>query len=794
MNQKIEKYAKILELDKILSALSAHTSFSGSAELAAELAPVSSIDEVDERLSLTEETFFLMARYGAPTITRIHSVASPLKRAEIGAVLSPVELLRIGEVLRMIRSVSEWRSRFSNEETKLDFLFFALSPNRFLEDSIHNAILSEEEIADNASPELATIRRKIRSAESRAREALEKIVRGQSYQKYLQDNIITIRDGRFVVPVKAEYRTEISGLIHDTSSSGATLFIEPMAAVSANNEIRILHGKEQEEIERILSELSASCASFGSDILSGYNLLCQIDFLFAKAKLGYQMNAQRPKLNDRGEIFLKGARHPLIDPDKVVATDISLGKDFDCLVITGPNTGGKTVTLKTIGLLTLMTMCGLLIPVRDGSIVSVFDKILVDIGDEQSIEQSLSTFSAHMTNIISILGEADITALALIDELGAGTDPVEGAALAVAILESLRKKGCKIAATTHYAELKVYALTTARVENGSCEFDVNTLKPTYRLLIGVPGRSNAFAISTRLGLDESIVEAAKGFMDTESRRFEDVIENLEASRQTYEQKAEEAEQLRISLKELKRETEAEKERSYNQREQEMELARKEARELVRRAERETEKLLEELQEIKRQKDSATFSENLAKAKSGMRSRLNAIKDEADPVIMTRDNSNYTLPRPLKKGDEVLILDLDRKGTVLDVSSSGQVTVAAGIVKTKVSLSNLRLIEGGKKEQTASVGRRGVRGNAERNAESQIDIRGMNVEEATMVLDQYIDNAVLANIPSVTIIHGKGTGVLRAGVHSYLRRHKCIRTFRLGTFGEGEMGVTIAELK
>ena len=552
MSETMERHFKALELDKILHLLAEETSCDAAAELAQNLRPSTSLSQVKRLLTETDEAHTMMARFGAPSFGGLKDVSNSLRRAEAGGTLNMTELLRIATVLRTLRGIVDWRSKSEGVKSILDDRFDAIMPNKYLEDRINHAILSEEEMADNASPQLATIRRKIRSASSRAREQLEKMVRSPVTQKYLQDPIITMRDGRFVVPVKAECRGDVPGLVHDTSSSGATVFVEPMAVVEANNEVRVLLSQEQAEMERILAELSAEAGNFASGIIFGYKEAVELNLIFAKANLGYKMKATLPLVNDEGKIELKRARHPLIDKEKVVPTDIELGLHFDTLVITGPNTGGKTVSLKTVGLLTLMAMCGLLLPVADNSQISIFNHVLADIGDEQSIEQSLSTFSAHMTNIIKIFEQADASSLILLDELGAGTDPIEGAALAMSILEALRRKGTRIAATTHYAELKAYALQTEGVENACCEFDVTTLRPTYRLLIGVPGRSNAFAISLRLGMDPEIVEHARELVSSENTRFEDVVQSLETSRQRLEEERKEAQRQRLEAEEASR--------------------------------------------------------------------------------------------------------------------------------------------------------------------------------------------------------------------------------------------------
>lgn len=790
MSETMERHFKALELDKILHLLAEETSCDAAAELAQNLRPSTSLSQVKRLLTETDEAHTMMARFGAPSFGGLKDVSNSLRRAEAGGTLNMTELLRIATVLRTLRGIVDWRSKSEGVKSILDDRFDAIMPNKYLEDRINHAILSEEEMADNASPQLATIRRKIRSASSRAREQLEKMVRSPVTQKYLQDPIITMRDGRFVVPVKAECRGDVPGLVHDTSSSGATVFVEPMAVVEANNEVRVLLSQEQAEMERILAEFSAEAGNFASGIISGYKEAVELNLIFAKANLGYKMKATLPLVNDEGKIELKRARHPLIDKEKVVPTDIELGLHFDTLVITGPNTGGKTVSLKTVGLLTLMAMCGLLLPVADNSQISIFNHVLADIGDEQSIEQSLSTFSAHMTNIIKIFEQADASSLILLDELGAGTDPIEGAALAMSILEALRRKGTRIAATTHYAELKAYALQTEGVENACCEFDVTTLRPTYRLLIGVPGRSNAFAISLRLGMDPEIVEHARELVSSENTRFEDVVQSLETSRQRLEEERKEAQRQRLEAEEASRAAKERKDAIDAQADREMEEARRRASELIARTRGQIDAMLNEMEELKKQKNKALTAEQKAKLKSGLR----ALENEADPV-RKKDEEAYVLPRPLKKGDPVLIYDIDKKGTVLQPPDKDGKTalVQAGIIQTRVPVSNLRLLNEKpvKKPQgsvTRSVNRANVR------AAMELDVRGQTSDEALMNVDQFIDSAVLAGINMLTIIHGKGTGALRAAVQQHLKRHPNVKSFRLGTFGEGEAGVTIVELK
>ena len=789
--QEYQRHWRALELDKILKLLAEQTACDDAAELALHLTPSTSLSEVQRLLGETDEAHTLMARFGSPSFGGLSNVSNSLRRAEAGGTLTMGELLRVAGVLRTLRGIVEWRSKSEGVKSILDWRFESLVPNKYLEDRITGAILSEEEMADNASPRLSDIRRKIRAACTRAREQLDKMIHSPVYQKYLQDPIVTLRGGRFVVPVKAEHRAEVPGLVHDTSASGATIFVEPMSVVEANNQVKVLLSEEQKEMERILAELSAETGNFAGGIISSYEAAVELNLIFAKANLGYKMKASLPQVNDQGEILLKKARHPLIPADKVVPTDIELGVGFDTLVITGPNTGGKTVTLKTIGLFTLMAECGLLLPVADNSRISVFDRVLADIGDEQSIEQSLSTFSAHMTNIIHVLDQAGSASLVLLDELGAGTDPVEGAALAMAILEALRQKGAKIAATTHYAELKVYALQTTGVENACCEFDVTTLRPTYRLLIGVPGRSNAFAISRRLGMSEEIVDRAKELVSGEDARFEDVVQRLETSRQSLESERAKAEEARLEAARAKREAQKIRDEIQAKAEREMEEARRRAAELVARTRSQIDAMLNEMEELKKQQNKALSSEQKAKLKADLR----ALEDAADPVH-AKEQGTYVLPRPLKVGDTVLIFDIDKKATVLKLpeGNSNTVLVQAGIIQTRVPLSNLRLVQEKPKQQPRRTITRNVTGRAQAKVTTELDLRGQNTEEALMNVDRFIDSALLTGVNMLTIIHGKGTGTLRAAVQQHLKRHPSVASYRLGTFGEGESGVTIVELK
>ena len=783
----MDKNYRALELDKILEMVAKEATCPDAAELARAIQPVYTAAEARHLLEETDAAFVLMAKFGAPSFYGLQNVTNALRRAQAGGGLGLPELLAVGATLRAIRSLKQWHEKSASVKNALTARFEILAPNKYLEEKIFTCIVSEEEVADAASPALAAIRRKIRAASVRAREQLDKLIRSTSHQKHLQEAIVTQRGGRYVVPVKAEYRGEIPGLVHDTSASGATVFIEPMSVVEANNEIRVLQSDEQDEIARILLELSGEAGEFADSIIDSYQYAVQLNLIFAKAQVAYRMKAVVPVIDESRRTVLHAARHPLIDKDQVVPTDISLGESFDALIITGPNTGGKTVSLKTIGLLTLMAMCGLMIPAGEGSRVAVYRHILADIGDEQSIEQSLSTFSAHMTNIIRILRVADSQSLVLLDELGAGTDPVEGAALATALIEELRRKGARLACTTHYAELKAYALETDGVENACCEFDVATLRPTYRLLIGVPGKSNAFAITRRLGMDGRIVDRAGELVSRENTAFEQVVGRLEESRRALEDQLEQAREEARKARESAKQSEEKLEEAGRQAQKEMDRARQEAALIVQKTRQQADALLNELDELRRQKNKALSAEQKARLRAGMRD----LEKASDPV-RRRSNDGYVLPRELQVGDPVLIFDIDKEATVLEAPKDGQVLVQAGVIKTRVALSNLRLLT--KTQQKKQLGRTVTRSVSTQEAATSLDLRGQNVEEGLMEVDAFLDRASRMHLSQVTIIHGKGTGVLRAGVQKHLRKCPQVKSFRLGTYGEGESGVTIVELK
>ena len=784
----MDKHTKALELDKILEMVAEECSSQDGAQLARELEPVHTAAEAQWLLGETDAAFVAMAKYGAPSFYGMKNVTNPLRRAQAGGGLGLRELLDIGATLRTIRGLTQWWGKSGNVTTALTPRFEVLAPNKYLEEKIFTCIVNEEEVADNASPALASIRRKIRAASQRVRDQLDKLIHSQAHQKHLQESIVTQRGGRYVVPVKAEFRGEVPGLVHDTSASGATVFVEPMSVVELNNEIRVLRSDEQDEIARILLELSGEAGSFADSIIESYHYAVELDLIFAKAQVAYKMKAVVPQVGEDGKIALHAARHPLIAKEKVVPTDITLGLEFDTLIITGPNTGGKTVALKTIGLLTLMAMCGLMIPAGEGSRVAVFRHILADIGDEQSIEQSLSTFSSHMVNIIHIFEVADNSSLILLDELGAGTDPVEGAALAEAIIQELRGRGVRLACTTHYAELKAYAIQTPGVENGSCEFDVATLRPTYRLLIGVPGKSNAFAITQRLGMDTAIVDRARELVSREGNAFEQVVGRLEEDRRKME---DELEALRASAAQAKANAEASqrlKDEAEAQAKKEIDRARQEAAQIVQKTRQRADALVGELEELRRQKNKQLSAEQKARLRSG----LKELESSSDPVHQRRDD-NYVLPRPLVVGDEVLLYDIDKEATVLELPKDGTVLVQAGIIKTRVPLGNVRLLSKRqlkKKNPTRTV----TKNVSTPETSSSLDLRGQTVEEALMEVDNFLDRASRMHLSQVTIIHGKGTGALRTAVQQHLRRCSQVKSFRLGTYGEGESGVTIAELK
>ncbi|MGN0629160.1 MAG: endonuclease MutS2 [Oscillospiraceae bacterium] len=790
------RHYRALELDKILAMLGDCAGCDDSRKLALKTEPKTTLREAQRLMDYTSDAHMLSSRFGAPSLRGVKNVCSSLRRAQMGATLSLPEFLEIERFLKALREMKDFRNNYEGEQaTSLDPLFESLMPNIRLEEKIGYTVVSEDEVSDTASPELASIRRKIRNSQAKVKEQLDHMIHSPAYQKYLQEPIVTMRDGRYCVPVKSEYRSEIKGMVHDTSGSGATIFIEPAGVVDENNETRVLKAKEQQEIQRILYELSCDIGNHAETFIEDYSAIVELDLYFAKARLADKMNAVVPALSDDGKIRLTKARHPLIDKTKIVPVDVSLGCDFDVLVITGPNTGGKTVTLKTIGLLTLMAMCGLMIPAGESSSVSVFENVFADIGDEQSIEQSLSTFSSHINNTIHILEKADDRSLVLLDELGAGTDPVEGAALAVAIIERLKLYGAKLAATTHYAEIKMYALQTPRVENACCEFDVETLSPTYKLLIGVPGKSNAFAISERLGMDSGIVDRARELVSTENANFEDVVTKLEESRQKLEKEHEEAERFRRETERIRAEMAEQKAEMEKNKEKELEAARASAKRLVEQVRAEAQKLVDEITETKKAAESDSSEDMAARARAQMKTGLAKIQDIADPI--SGGGENYRLPRKLVRGDTVRINGMSKDGTLVGLpDGAGYCMVQVGIVKSKVHISELRLVENKSKKNTLGGGNvtKSVESTSRRSAALEVDLRGMDAEQGVLEMERFIDECVLMNLKTVSVIHGKGTGVLRSAVHQALKKNKAVASFRLGAYGEGETGVTIVELK
>lgn len=788
-----EKSLNILELPVVLDMLAAEAVTDGGKEACRSLRPSSDRLEVKNRLAETSAAKEMMVVRGSPSLSGIKDIRPSLSRADLGGSLNTIELLNIARVLQCTRLVKGYTSDDKLGKSCIDHLFAALHANRFLEEKITGSIVGEDEISDSASSELANIRRKIRAASARVRDCLQKIISSPSYAKVLQEPIITMRSDRFVVPVKAECKGAIPGLVHDISASGATLFIEPMAAVKANNELRELAAKEKTEIERILAELSADCAAHAEDIASDYSYLITLDGIFARAKLSYKLNGIEPELREKG-VVLRRARHPLLPKDKAVPISLELGEDFDTLIITGPNTGGKTVTLKTIGLLNVMAQCGLHIPADDGSGVPVYRHVLADIGDEQSIEQNLSTFSAHMTNIVHILGECDADSLLLFDELGAGTDPTEGAALAIAVIEHARKMGANVAATTHYAELKVYATNENGIQNASCEFDVETLSPTYKLLVGVPGKSNAFAISERLGLSKEIIDDAKARIGVQNASFEATIEKLEQTRALLERdRAETAKKLREAEESAKKAAFLRAELSVRL-EKADEKAKRDAERIIAEARQTAENTFAELDEMRRKMNDDEQTQEINHARSELRRKLNESQGKLKAKAPEQPKEEKKSARDVRAGDTVEIKSMGVKAEVIDVNPDGTLNLRAGIMNVKLKPDDVYLIEGhAAKQKKQSVTLAGS--TAPRAAVSpEIDLRGMESIEAVNAAEQYIDSAVMGKLKTVTIIHGKGTGALRAAVQQMLKRNKAVKSYRLGRFGEGESGVTIVELK
>ena len=788
MTDLFEKSIVTLELPRVLEQLSACAVTQEGKERSLALRPMTDPDDVQRALDETTAAVNMLIQRGGPGFSGVKPVGASLHRADMGGSLNTRELLEIAAVLRCARTAKEYGD--TEEKTPISHLFRALTPNRFLEDTITNSIVGEDELADSASSELASIRRHMRSTEAKVREILQKII-SSNQSKYLQESIITIRSDRYVVPVKAEHKNAIPGLVHDVSSSGSTFFIEPMGVVKANNELRELAAREKKEIERILAELSAQCAAHKEDIGEDYTLLILLDTIFARGQLSLKMEASQPGLSER-YLRLRGARHPLLDKKKAVANDLELGDRFDTLVITGPNTGGKTVTLKTLGLITLMAQCGLHIPAKSDSMVRVFRRVLSDIGDEQSIAQSLSTFSSHMTNIVGILKEADGQTLILFDELGAGTDPVEGAALAAAVIESARELGALVAATTHYAELKVYAMTTPGVENASCEFNVDTLAPTYRLVMGIPGKSNAFAISRRLGLPEEIIDRAAARLDAENVRFEDVLTKLDQQRQEMEKDRAEARRLKLEMEQSAGKAREYRKRLEEERSKVVEKAQAEARAIIQEARDASDLALSELKELKKRQDLDWQQVNDGRAEA--RRLLNEAERSIGGAAQEPEAPPPT--RPARAGDTVELVSMGTRASVLSVNKDGTLQLQAGILKITAKQDEVRVVEGETQSQKEArrIVQRAQHTLRAAAAPSEIDLRGMMTDEAIAVLDRFLDTAMMGKLESVTIIHGKGTGAVRKAVREHLKRSRYIKSFRPGRYGEGEDGVTVAELR
>lgn len=792
MNELYEKSFRKLELDKVLALLASHAGSSAGKQRCEALLPLDDADEIRLLQQQTSAACAMITVKGSPSFSGVIDVGASLERADRGGCLNAEELLRIAAVLKCARLVKDYASGEAGLQTALDVFFAQLTPNKYLEERITGAIISKDEIADAASSELAGIRRKIRQKSASIREALQRIITSPAYSKILQEPIVTIRSDRFVVPVKAECKNELPGLVHDVSSSGSTFFIEPMQAVNGNNELRELFVAERKEIERILAEFSAEAASHREQLETNYEMLVALDCIFARAKISFAMHAIEPQIHTDGKLELRRARHPLIDAKTVVPISVRLGDDFDTLVITGPNTGGKTVTLKTLGLLTLMAECGLHIPADDGSYISVFDLVLADIGDEQSIEQSLSTFSSHMRNIVEILDVCDGKSLILFDELCAGTDPSEGAALAIALIEFCRTCGARLAVTTHYAELKLYAMRTAGVINASCEFSVETLQPTYRLLIGVPGKSNAFAISKKLGLPAHIIDKAHSLIDENDVNFEDVLTQLEQQRQQMEQAKLEAERLRVETQKQKELSDEYYAQIKLERDKAVQQAKKDAQYIIEDARRTANAVYDELKQLRKQAREGADVQHSNERQAQLRRSLN----EAEAKLAGQQEQRKPRPaatRAIRPGDTVELVKLGTRATVLSVSKDGSYQLQAGILKVTAKPDEVYLLE----NETQTKAKKIIEGKVRElksAAQPELDLRGMASDEAIVVLDNFLDNAYMGNLPTVRIIHGKGTGVLRSAVHDELRHCKYVKSFRLGVYGEGESGVTIAEFK
>lgn len=793
-----KKTLKVLEFDKIINKLVSFATSELGKEKAEKLLPYKDIDTIKAMLKETDDGVCYILKRGTPPLGGIRDIRQSLRRIEMGAVLIPEELLKIKDALRLCRQLknhafSETRSNPDDEKNIAMELISALETNRRIEDNIDRAILNEEEISDDASPTLRNIRRQIKDRQESIKDKLNSIIKSQKHQKHIQESLITVRGGRYVVPVKQEYKGEVPGLVHDSSASGATVFIEPMAVVEANNYIKQLMIKEQVEIERILAELTSQVSDIVPQLRSNIDILARLDFIFAKAKLSFHYSCVLPELREGGPINIKKGRHPLLTPEKVVPIDFWAGEEFSTLVITGPNTGGKTVTLKTVGLLTLMAQAGLHIPAADNTKIGVFSNIFADIGDEQSIEQSLSTFSSHMNNIVEILRKVDNKSLVLLDELGAGTDPTEGAALAMSILDYLYRNGAITAATTHYSELKIYAMISSHAENASCEFDVETLQPTFRLLIGVPGKSNAFSISKRLGLSDEILKRAKEFLTQEDIKFEDVLLSIEKDRAETEQEKMKAESYKLEIEKLRNELIREKEKINESRDKIIKEAREEARVILKDAEKESENIIEKLKRLNEEKEAIERNKTIKSIKASIKNKISKIDESlVEPLI---PKTRYqTPPRDLKVGDSVIILNLNQKGTIIELpDASGEAIIQVGIMKINVHKTNLKLMEREQVKELINTKSGEIGKGKTMSISMELDLRGLTIDDALIKVDKYLDDASMAGLGAVILIHGKGTGALRTGIHRHLKGHPHIKSFRLGGFGEGGTGVTVVSL-
>lgn len=782
-----KRVLKTLEYDKILAMLKERASCCISRELVDTMEPSGDFDTVERELKLTAEAETLFYKTGRSPVDDFPDMRHCLERMHAALFLSTGELLGIASCLKAARIAKDILANEVGEESYLYNLAGLLITHRSAEEEINRCIINEDEIFDGASPALARIRRAMRLANEKVREKLNSMIRSTAYQKYLQEPIITIRNGRFVIPVKQEYRQQVPGLIHDQSSSGATLFIEPSAVVELGNEYKKLLAEEADEIERILTELTAMLAPYADEIREDLNIMGQIDLVFAKAKLSRELNAVMPRLNRNNYVRIVRGRHPLIPADRVVPIDIWIGRDYRSLIITGPNTGGKTVTLKIVGLFALMVQSGIFVPANEGSEFPVFEHIYADIGDEQSIEQSLSTFSSHMKNIVGILDKADENSLVLLDELGAGTDPIEGAALAMSILEELNDRHCICVSTTHYSEIKAFAMTHEGMENASMEFDIDRLCPTYRLYIGIPGKSNAFEISSRLGLPSSIIDKAKSFLKGEDVRFEDIISSAQSQRRIAEEERKMAEEARAELEKLRADAERERKKLDEDRNRLQAKAKEDAKRIVADTKREMEKLIVEIRSIK-DIDRSAADRAIQSARDTLRATETAVNEKE--TIKKEDNTKP--PKTVRAGDTVNIVTLDQKATVLSApDSKGEVMVQAGVMKLNVKLKDIRLIEE-KKAAAPTSGKVGL--GAGKQVGLELDVRGMLVDEANIMVDRYLDDAYNAGLSEVNIIHGKGTGALRAGVQAFLKRHPLVKGYRMGSYGEGDAGVTVVTLK